>query len=384
MSSKIKIARVATVPFAFINTIDVIEELERSSDCDVTVICSQGKGLNELKQRKISKFVAIEIAREINILKDIISVYKLYKHFKKESYDIVHSHSPKAGLINAIAGFLARVPVRIHTFTGQRWATLRGPKRKLLMLCDKLINILNTKNLADSYSQIDFLVESGISSKVKTTCIHKGSFAGVNLNKFSYSSSLSTKAEFKRVNNIPDDALVITFLGRVVQDKGVSELVKAFNELINSGKNIVLLIVGPFEPTLDPLPSKIEDEISNNPKIFTFGMRNDPESFLSITDIFCLPSYREGFPVVVLQAAAMKVPTVGTSVYGVKDAIVDRETGLLCNEKSVDSLYDSLLELVDNKEMRLKLGTQAYQRVVEDFSTSIFSQEMKRFYKNIL
>lgn len=382
LTNKIKIARVATVPFSYYNTIDLINELADDNDFEVTVICSEGPESKSLFAKESLETIHINIAREINPLSDFKSVLDLYRIFRKRKFDIVHSHTPKGGLVVSIAAFLARVPKRVHIFTGQRWATLNGFKRKFLIFCDQVIAFLSTEVLTDSHGQREFLIENSVSSPSRIKCLGKGSFAGVNLSKFKPDSL--NKNEIRKELNISEKAKVLLFVGRVVNDKGILELVQAFKRLQKDFTDLYLLLVGPFEPHLDPIDEDTSIEIESNSHIIPFGHRSDVEKFFKASEIFCIPSYREGFPIVALQASAMKLPIVGSNIIGVRDSVIDNETGLLCELKNIDELYLSIKKLLIEEEFANQLGENGYQRVHQNFTVKKFVEIMKNYYSDLI
>jgi len=383
--TKIKIARIATVPFAFLCTLNTIENLEKEGN-EITVICSKDDNFNIFDKINITKVQSLKIVREISPIKDLVSIYNLFKYLRKNKFSITHSNTPKGGLVTSIAAFLARTPVRVHTFTGQRWATLSGWKKRLLITCDKIICYLNTHCYADSHSQVNFLLENGIGSKKKLSCIHLGCFGGVDIKKYNTSviSEYLKKPELTDVIEKSKNKIVITFVGRLVQDKGMNELISAFRNLQEMNLPVFLLLVGPYEPTLDPLSDQANKEISDNENIISVGMQAHPEHFLALSDIFCLPSYREGFPSVILDAAAMGVPSVGFNINGTIDAIADNQTGLLCQLKDVEDLTSKLKMLVEDDELRLKMGQDAEKRVHESFTSEKVTFELNNEYKRLV
>jgi glycosyltransferase involved in cell wall biosynthesis len=364
-----KICRVATVPFFLQHHLRSQIIVTLAAGHSVTIISSDGPEVKELIKINDIKFEKINIARQINPLQDIVALWKLFVFFRKNRFEIVHSTTPKAGMLCAIAGILAGVQIRLHTFTGQPWVELKGLKRNIAITGDWLTAHLNTKCYADSISQREFLIEIGIANRQKIAVIGSGSLAGVDLNRFN-KRKYASEAEITRNElGVDSNTTVITFIGRLTRDKGVVELVDAFAKISSSKRKCVLLLVGPQEPERDPLPINTLNLIHNNDLIFEIGYTSKPEKFLAITDIFCLPSYREGFGNVVIEAAAMSVPTVGTDIVGLRDAIVNNKTGILVIPKNVESLFDGLESLISNPEMVLTMGANAEERARENYDS---------------
>jgi glycosyltransferase involved in cell wall biosynthesis len=241
----------------------------------------------------------------------------------------------------------------------------------MLKACDWLIVNLNTRCYADSESQRAFLIEQGIASPDQIKVLGPGSLAGVDLAKIEKWSlpghSLKLKAELR----IPENAKVITFVGRVNRDKGIAELVAAFDKVLDREKNALLILVGPLEPERDPLPENLLAAINSNPHIRIVGYDPSPEKYLAISHVICLPSYREGFGNVVIEAAAFGVPAVGTDIVGLKDAIVNGETGILVPPKDASALAGVLSDLLADDQRRKQMGEAAKSRAANLFDSTL-------------
>ena len=309
-----KICRIATVPFSLIHNlggqIDAIVKADHALD----LVCSQGPGFEALERMPGVTVHAIEMARMISPVADLSALVRLWKLYRRGNYDIAHSTTPKAGLLSALAGLFAGVPLRLHTFTGQPWATLSGPVRWLARMSDWLITHLNTQCYADSASQRDFLMAEGLCRADQVKVLGAGSIAGVDVDKIKHAARQYSAAATKAALSIPDNAAVIVFIGRVTRDKGLIELVTAFDRVLHLCPNCYLVVVGPLEPERDALPAEILKTMREHPRIRCTGYQPAPEKYLAAADLLCLPSYREGFGNVVIEAAALGVPTVGTSI----------------------------------------------------------------------
>lgn len=362
--AQLKIARISTVAF-FVET-QLKQQIMAmvSEGMAVTVIASEA-GLKNSIQGVTYK--SIRIPREISVFDDLLAVFKLTFFFRSNRFDIVHSTTPKAGLVTAIAGYIARVPVRIHTYTGQVWVEKKGLVRLLSIWGDRLIGLLNTQCYADSPSQVRFLLKNKILSKKRIDCLGFGSLAGVDLARFNPENYSEADRRLLRTElSVPPENKVLTFVGRCTRDKGVAELLKAFELGIQMGLNLTLLIVGPVE-------GDVLDEFHHLDKLTQkclrlVGHTSVPERYLSITDLFVLPSYREGFGTVVIEAAAMGIPAIGTRIYGLQDAIVDNKTGRLVEPKNVQELAHAIFSLVSDDKRRHDLGAAALDRVQQCFS----------------
>jgi glycosyltransferase involved in cell wall biosynthesis len=350
----------------------------------VHLISSKGEHLSILRKNTSCPHFSVEISRNINFLKDIKSLVDLYFIFKLNKYDIVHSSTPKAGLLTAVSAFLARVPVRIHTFTGQRWATKKGLFKKLLMFIDKIICQLNTDLFADSQSQIDFLVKNKIVQKDKIKVIHYGSFGGVDFEKFNSNKELNNQEGVASNLKLNNNSLVLIFVGRINRDKGIVELILAFHSLSQKNYNVDLIIVGSMEDRLDPLPENIKALMKNDVRIHCTGYSAIPQKYLAIADIFCLPSYREGFGTSVIEAASMGLPAICTKIPGLIDAVVDGETGILIKKGSQNELESAIITFIDNPEMLCTMGEKAKSRAINCFQYEPIANKLIQEYRSLL
>jgi glycosyltransferase involved in cell wall biosynthesis len=380
-----KICRVATVPITFQTLYREQIEYLSQQEFDLTLVSSPGPALEEVAKASQLKFVPVKMAREPNPSRDLISLCSLVKLFLSQRFDLVHSTTPKAGLLVALAGILARVPIRIHTFTGQVWLSLNGFSRRLVRRCDWIISHLNTCCYADSVSQHDFLINEGLVPASKISVLGPGSVGGVNFNRFrpeiySGKRALITKREM----GISDKALVILFVGRVTKDKGIVELVEAFQRLQKNQSNIELILIGPFEPERDPLPDHTLNQINKNNKIHAVGFSAEPERYMGAADVFCLPSYREGFGSVVIEAGAMELPTVACNVIGLIDAVVDGDTGFLVPPKNIETLSAALAKLLSTPEIRDRMGKKARQRAIREFDSQLINRLVAQEYRKLV
>ncbi len=367
MKNKLRICRIATVPFFLQNHLREQACATAAAGYDVTLVSSDGPEAPLLSTIPGLKFHAIEIPRQISPLRDLVALWQLYRLFRRERYDIVHSTTPKAGMLAAMAGYLARIPIRLHTFTGQVWMEKRGLLRFLAKAGDRITAALNTQCYADSYSQRDFILAEGVASPPQVRVIGEGSLAGVDLRRFDPAAWLATKDAIRAELGIAPDTKIITFIGRLNKDKGIDELVTAFEALRQGGSDCALLLIGPKDPDWDTGASEVRKHIEDDPNIRSLGYRSEPERYLAITDVFCLPSYREGFGNVVIEAAAMGVPTIGTDIVGLRDSIVNGETGLLVSPKDADALANALSGLLADEARRIAMGNNARARAIKYF-----------------
>ena len=323
----------------------------------------------------------VRIVRGISILQDIKAVWNTFLYFRKMKFDAVHSVTPKAGLISALAGYLAGIKHRTHIFTGQVWATRKGVMRWILKSMDKIIASLNNHMLVDGSSQRNFLVKEHVLREGQAEVFHKGSISGVNSERFIPDSEI--RNQIRKEIGIGDDCLTFIFLGRLNHDKGIGELYEAFNMLAGEKKNVFLLLVGDDEENyISKLP--LYPNIKNGINFCFYGITHEPEKVLNAGDVFVLPTYREGFGTSVLEAACIGIPCICSDAYGVLDAYVENETGLRCHVGDPESLYQCMRKMFDNPTLVKEMGKNSRQRALKDFNGAVLTECWVDFYKKIL
>jgi len=382
--TSIRIARVATVPFFFLHhTAGQIPFLARAGH-RVDLVCSRGPECEPLAQIPGVRLVNIEIPRKIAPVADAVALLRLYRLFRRGGYDVVHSNTPKAGLLCALAARAAGVPIRLHTFTGQHWAEMRGPLRWISRSCDRLILALDTQCYTDSASQRGYLISEGIGDETSLRVLGAGSLAGADVSRWEGALANYRRAETWAAHGVPQGIPLIVFVGRVTRDKGVVELIQAFKRVLAAGADCFLLVVGPMETAGDVELERELADMRGNGRFRLTGYDPRPENILAIADVLCLPSYREGFGNVIIEAGVMGIPAVGTSIVGLTDSIVHSETGLLVPPKNAPALADALLLLLRDKELRRRLGQAARERVLALFDSTrvngLVSLEYERLY----
>lgn len=322
----------------------------------------------------------VPIERAIAPLKDLLALWRMARLLRRGRFDLVHSVTPKAGLMAMVGGFFAGVPRRVHTFTGQVWVTRRGPGRWFLKYIDKLIATAATKVLVDSPSQRDFLLAEGIVCVKKSTVLCDGSISGVDTRYFrpDPEARRGVRAEL----NIDETVPLLLFVGRLKRDKGVLDLALAYAALTGAAADSVLLIVGPDEEQLRGNIEKLAAKRRSGLRFVPYT--NQPERYMAAADVFCLPSYREGFGGVIIEAAACEVPAVGSRIYGISDAVVDGQTGLLHEPGDVDQIRKKLQILIMDKKLRTRLGRAARARVEKVFPVERLTAGLLALYHKML
>lgn len=349
-----------------------------SKNYDVTLIVNTQNTLFLSKIGINVKVIPLDITRKISPISDIKCLFRLIQIFRQEKFDATHSVTPKAGLLNVIAGYIAGIPLRIHTFTGQVWATKKGFKRFFLKFFDRLIATLASHAIVDSASQLEFLVRERIINPIKAFVFGKGSISGVNLDKFK--PNAQARINLRKKIKIDDDALLFLFLGRLNPDKGVVDLANAYIKA--KLEKTKLLFVGPDEANMKLVIQSLPN--FDDSKISFIDYTSEPESFMAASDVLCLPSYREGFGSVIIEAAACGIPAIASRIYGVVDAVDEGKTGLLHAPKNIDDLQSKLEIIYKDQALRLRLAENAYRRAVSEFNSDRLTQAWCEFYKKTL
>ena len=323
--------------------------------------------------------VAIPIVRPISPWADSLALVALVRLFRQKRFDLVHSITPKAGLLAMLAARLGGVPLRLHTFTGQVWVTRTGLMRALLKRADRLIARLATHALADSGSQREFLIAENIVAASKSTVLAKGSICGVDTVRFRPNAAV--RGRIRASLGIPPGAVLFLYLGRINRDKGLLDLARAFAEAGGAHADMHLLLVGPDEARL---ATELDTAAADcSARLHRVDYTERPEEYFAAADVFCLPSYREGFGSTIIEAAAAGLPAIGSRIYGVTDALVDGETGLLFEPGSVQQLAQSMRTLAGDAGLRARMGQNAKLRAERDFSSTAVSAALVEYYQSL-
>ena len=340
-----------------------------SSKHNVFIICNNANNLKKKNSKNVF-FINVNFKRNLNIFYDIKALIEVFFYFLKIRPNISFSFTPKVGLIVAISSFLARSSNRMHWFTGQFWVHKKGLVKIFGKLFDKLIVFLSHKVLIDGHSQKKYLIKENIITNKKSFVLYRGSVGGVDTKRFKYDKK---KRYFHRKKySISNDTFVFLYLGRINNEKGVIELKKAFNKIKND-YDILLVIVGPVE-------DKNLYYLSNNEKkILYFGYTKKPEDWFNFADILCLPSHREGFGNVIIEAASCGIPTLCSNIFGLRDTIINNKTGFFHKIGSVDDIKKKMEFLIKNKKLVNKCGSLARKKIHQHFDQNLISDELLRF-----
>lgn len=381
----LRVVHVTSVPFFLVTQLKRQIEGLLDSGMLVTVITSPGPELAQIAPHRHLTLQMLEIPRRLSPWRDLVALYRLYRLLRLGRFIIAHSTTPKAGLLTALAGWFANVPIRLHTFTGQPWVDLRGPLRWLARASDRVIGWLNTRCYADSESQRKFLITEGILNEHCISTIASGSLAGVDLKRFNRERiGAEARTGARRELGISGRSVVLLFIGRIAREKGIYELLEAVDHLRKNGSDVILLMIGPMDDERGGSGTVARADLEGRAGVYYLGYREDPERYFAAADILCLPSYREGFGTVVIEGAAMGVPTVGTRINGLVDAVVDGETGILVEPRNADALMLGLQRLLENADLRKWMGEMAHQRAHECYSADVVNAAVIEEYARLL
>lgn len=347
----------------------------RAMGYDMVAVTSPGPELDELRDKDGFHCVAVPMERHISVVNDLKSLIRMIRVFRKEKPQVVHSMTPKAGMICMVAAWLTRVPVRIHTFTGLVWPTATGLKRKILMMTDWLTCACATHVIPEGQGVLNDLKNGGITKKPMKV-LGYGNVKGVDMERFS-------PARFKATKN--PDVFTFVFVGRIVGDKGINELVEAFVKLHDKHKNTRLVLVGKYEHELDPVSGKTRKLIDTNDGIDACGPKygDDLLQMYVNADCFVMPSYREGFPNTVLEAGAMGLPSIVTDINGSREIIENEKNGLIVPAKDADALYVAMERMLTDTAIRSTMKQNARQMIESRFEKNFVQSCQIEFYKSI-
>lgn len=344
---------------------------------EVSVVSSPGKEIDTFAEMEKVNIKQIKMAREISPLSDIISLIKVIRYLLKYRPHIVNTGTPKAGLLLSVAAWLTRVPIRVYTVRGLRLETASGYKRKILLFTERIACLCSHRIIAVSESLRKRIIELKLAPKEKIVVLGSGSSNGIQVSRAQELSKMNVDI------NVEADSFRIGFVGRITKDKGIIELLQAFRNLRKKYHNIKLIILGDFE-TGDPIPDSERRYIETDPNILFLGFQQNPFPYYKFMDIFVLPSHREGFPNVCLEAALMGLPIITTNATGAIDTVIDGKTGLIYEVGNVKQLEEKIEFLIRNPEIRKKMGIEGKKWITKEFSSERIWNGLDNLYKALL
>ena len=366
-----KLVRITTVPISLHLLLGGQFRYMKDHGYDVYTISANGPEVKEVLKEGV-EHIAIPFTRKITPLRDIICLIKLIRVVKRIRPDIIHTHTPKAGLLGMLAGWICRTPVRIHTVAGLPLMVASGIRRRVLMLTERVTYACAHRVYPNSEGLKKFLIEKLKADPAKVRVIGKGSSNGIDARVFTRSQELMDRAQaIRRQYGIGENDTVFSFVGRVVRDKGVVELVESFralNHLVPEPRGKVFLImVGPFENDLDPVPEEVVKFLRTDKHVVLAGFQADVRPWIMASDVFVFPSYREGFPNVVMQSCLLGVPCIVSDINGCNEIISKNATGLVVPVRDVNGLASAMLELMNDSARRKELAAAAREFVAANF-----------------
>lgn len=378
-----KLIRITTVPISLDKLLD--RQMSFMKDYyEVIAISSDNTQLQKIGAKDGVKTFCVEMTRKITPVRDLKSVWKLYRYFREEKPFIVHTHTPKAGTVGMIAAWLARVPNRLHTVAGLPLLEAHGNKRKLLNLVEKVTYKCAKHIYPNSFGLKDIIIEQNFCSIDKIKVLGNGSSNGIDINYFNPSLySEEENSELKMKLGIKEFDFTFVFVGRLVGDKGINELIAAFDSLSSNNDKVKLLLVGPLETELDPLKQQTIDSITNNKNVINVGYQNDVRPFFSIANALVFPSYREGFPNVVMQAGAMGLPSIVTNINGCNEIIIEGKNGTIIPPKDKDKLEEKMKLFISDSSYVKSLAENARRTIITKYQREFLWKAILEEYKQL-
>jgi lipopolysaccharide/colanic/teichoic acid biosynthesis glycosyltransferase len=355
-------------------------------DFNVLAVSSGGREIDDGRIDGVPHYV-VPMTRRVTPLQDLVSLFRLIKIIRKFKPDIVHTHTPKAGLLGMMAAWMCGIPVRMHTVAGLPLMEKTGLFRKLLVLIERLTYFCATDVYPNSSGLMSF-IEREIFRGPKLKIIGHGSSNGIDVSYFSRQETILNDAlNIRRKYGIGESDLVFSFVGRVVRDKGISELTGAYRRCrssLGNERRLFLLIVGPLEQELDPLDPEQLQFLRNDPQVVLAGYQSDVRPWIIASDVFIFPSYREGFPNVVMQACCLEVPSIVSDINGCNEIIDHGSTGLIVKPKDEEVLFNAMRRMVTDESLRRRFAISARKKVVSDFDQRFVWKQIENEYNRLL
>lgn len=374
-SNKIKLIRAVTVAQSVDFYVPIVPELQ-TRGYEVVSLSSPGPELQGLRERGV-RCIEVTMERHISIKRDVAALWNIIRVIKRERPDVIHSMTPKAGMLCMLAGWMCRVPVRIHTFTGLVWPTVTGLKRRILMATDWLTCACATHVIPEGRGVMDDLSRHITRKPMKV--LGYGNVRGIDLKRFDRTEEVMREAARIR----KDGVFTFVFVGRIVGEKGINELVAAFGRLLAEHPRVRLLLVGEYENNLDPVLPETRAEIDGNAAIEAVGKQADVRPWLAAADALVFPSYREGFPNVVIEAGAMGLPSIVTDINGSREIVEDGVNGLVIPSKDEEALLEAMRRMVEAPDLTARLSAEARGIVAARYEQGFVQRCLLDFYATL-
>ena len=338
--------------------------------------------LHQVEKREGIRVIELAMRRNISIMRDLLCLWYLYRIFKKEKPFIVHSNTPKGSLLSMMAALAARVPHRIYTVTGLRYQGASGVGRFVLMTMERLTCLCANKVIPEGEGVKRTIITDGITRK-PLKVIHNGNINGINTQTFSPEGRQTQREETRRRLGIEEDEFAFVFIGRIVKDKGMDELAEAMNKLLRMNKKCKLILVGWFEREQGTITEEHENFFRNNDSVSYVGYKKDVRPYLAAADALVFPSYREGFPRVVLEAGAMGLPSIVTDINGCNEIIVEGENGVIIPPRDTNRLYEAMLHFIDNPDQTKAMAANARRMIQERYEHQDVMKALLEMYQGL-
>lgn len=375
-----KIVRITTVPVSFRNLLrGQLKYMKQFYQ--IIGISSPGEHFRDVEEFEEVTMVPIKMERKVAPFSDIKALIQLYYYFKKNRPHIVHTHTPKAGLLGMLAAKWAGVPIRLHTVAGLPLLEESGLKKRILLFTEKLTYAAAQGVLPNSYGLKEIIVNLNLTSSEKLQVLAQGSSNGINLEYFNKNAVPSVEVEnVKQLIQATDQDFVFLFVGRLVKDKGIVELIEAFTVLQKTHTQARLVLVGKLEPERDELPKDVLNSIDSHPKIHFVGFQKDVRPFMLAANALVFPSYREGLPNVPLQAGALELPAIVTNINGCNEIVKENVNGYLIPTKNKTALQEAMKKMMDNNDDYNRFVAASREQITRNYDQKIVWKAIKELY----
>ena len=380
-----KLIRITTAPMAFRYLLNGQMRFMAINGFNVVMISADGKEVTEIIENEQCSHIVVPMTRKITLISDLKCVIKLIKIFKKEKPDIVHTHTPKAGLLGMISAALTGVPIRLHSNSGTPLIIATGLKRVMYFVTEYLTCKTATLILPNSQSLLNYLEAANVCKKDKLVLVGKGSTNGIECAYFSKKAvEVNEQQHLKKIISWDINNFYFLFAGRILSSKGVGELVQAFTAIHKINPSVRLILAGAIEKNLDPLPDEIINQIEIHSAIYALGWVTDIRPAMCIADVLVHPSHREGFSNVLLQAGAMELPVICSDCIGNIDIVIDKVNAFVFPVKNTDALQNALVFATNNRIEMKNYAAALYIHVKSNFEKIIVQQKLLEFYNTLL
>lgn len=380
-----KLIRVTTSPLALKYLLTGQMNFMKNHGFEVVMISADGPERDSIIKEEDCRHIIVPFTRKITPFRDLLCLIKLINILRKEKADIIHSHTPKAGLIAMMAGKFCGIKIRIHTVAGLPLMVEKGIKFRILKLVEKLTYRCATHVWPNSQSLLKYITKEKLTSEKKLSVILQGTTNGIDLLKFNPEKLRQERLkEIKESMDYSDEFTYLLFVGRVVYDKGIPELISVFERLRKRNSRLKLIIIGRYEKELDPLPPFTLDEMENNQNIKHIVWTDDVEYYMNIVSLFVFPSHREGFPNVLLQAGAMGLPIVCSNIPGNIDLVKHHKTGFLFECENENSMMKSLEDAINNPQKANEYAARLKEQICNFYDRRYIQQAILEKYYQLM